>query len=146
MARILIWLSQTESGDRSELSLRREEQSLWGRLSAQSESCLGPQCPYQRRGHCYLYRARRSAENAHLVVVNHALLLSDIVSSSNILPTYHHLIIDEAHNLEEEATEQWGLEVEERDLRGYPAHRRSPRLRRRFRTSDSTESAELAST
>jgi predicted DnaQ family exonuclease/DinG family helicase len=119
MARILIWLSQTERGDRAELNLRREEQSLWGRMSAQSESCLGPQCPYQRRGHCYLYRARRSAENAHLVVVNHALLLSDIVSSSNILPTYHHLIIDEAHNLEEEATDQWGVEVEERDLRGY---------------------------
>ena len=119
MARILIWLSQTESGDRAELSLRREEQSLWGRVSAQSESCLGPQCPYQRRGHCYLYRARRSAENAHLVVVNHALLLSDIVSSSNILPTYHHLIIDEANNLEEEATEQWGVEVGERDLGSY---------------------------
>ncbi len=119
MARVLIWLAQTESGDRSELSLRREEQSLWGRLSAQSESCLGPQCPYQRRGHCYLYRARRRAENAHLVVVNHALLLSDIVSDSNILPTYRHLIIDEAHNLEEEATEQWGVEVEERDLRSY---------------------------
>ena len=119
MARVLIWLSQTESGDRAELSLRKDEQSLWGRVSAQSESCLGPQCPYQRRGHCYLYRARRSAEHAHLVVVNHALLLSDIVSNSGILPDYRHLIIDEAHNLEEEATEQWGLKVEERDLRGY---------------------------
>jgi hypothetical protein len=53
------------------------------------------------------------------VVVNHALLLSDIVSDSNVLPAYRHLIIDEAHNLEEEATEQWGVEVGERDLRGY---------------------------
>ena len=119
MARILIWLSQTESGDRGELSLRREEQALWNRLGAQSESCLGNQCPYQRRGHCYLYRARRMAESAHLIVVNHALLLSDIVSESNILPDYRHLIIDEAHNLEEEATEQWGVDVGQHDLRSY---------------------------
>ncbi|MFA5054728.1 MAG: helicase C-terminal domain-containing protein [Dehalococcoidia bacterium] len=119
MARILVWLAQTETGDRGELNMRREEQSLWSRVSAQSESCLGSQCPYQKRGQCFLYRARRMAEGAHIVVVNHALLLSDIVSESNILPSYRHLIIDEAHNLEEEATEQWGLEVGERDLRGY---------------------------
>jgi len=119
MARILVWLSSTETGDRSELSLRRDEHLLWNRVSAQTESCLGPQCPYQRRGQCFLYRARRMAESAHLVVVNHALLLSEVVSNSSILPAYRHLIIDEAHNLEDEATEQWGIEVGERDLRSY---------------------------
>ncbi|MEA1958494.1 MAG: helicase C-terminal domain-containing protein [Chloroflexota bacterium] len=119
LARMMVWLSLTESGDRSELSFRRDDQSLWGRINAQAEGCLGPLCPYQRDGHCFLYRARKRAESAHIIVVNHALLLSEVASGSNILPQYCHLIIDEAHNIEEEATEQWGFEVGEGDLAGY---------------------------
>ena len=119
IARMLVWLKDSEGGDKAELSLRKDEQALWNRVCAQSESCLGMSCPYQRRGQCFLYRARRRAEGAHLIVVNHALLLSDVAAKSGVLPDYRHLIIDEAHNLEEEATEQWGFEAGERDLRGY---------------------------
>ena len=119
IARMLVWLRNSEGGDKAELSLRKDEQALWDRVCAQSESCLGMSCPYQRRGQCFLYRARRRTEGAHLVIVNHALLLSDVASNSSILPSYRHLIIDEAHNLEDEATEQWGFEAGERDLRGY---------------------------
>ncbi|CAA9549273.1 MAG: DinG family ATP-dependent helicase YoaA, partial [uncultured Thermomicrobiales bacterium] len=60
----------------------------------------------------FLYRARRGAESAHVVVVNHALLLSDLGTDGGILPPYRHLIIDEAHGLEAEATRQLGFEVD----------------------------------
>ena len=119
LLRTLVWAAKTQTGDRAELSLRGDELHIWSRVCAQSESCLGPQCPYQRRGHCFLYRARQKAEHAHLIVVNHSLLLSDIATASNVLPEYSHLIIDEAHHLEEEATEQWGFQVGERDLGGF---------------------------
>jgi len=119
LLRTLVWLATTSTGDRAELSFRGDELPIWNRVCAQAESCLGVRCPYQRRGHCFLYRARRKAEGAHLIITNHALLLSEIASGSNVLPEYSHLIIDEAHHLEEEATEQWGFEVRERDLGGY---------------------------
>jgi DNA polymerase-3 subunit epsilon/ATP-dependent DNA helicase DinG len=119
LLRTLVWLATTSTGDRAELSLRGEELSTWSRVYAQGESCLGVSCPYQKRGHCFLYQARRKAEGAHLIVANHALLLSEIATGSNVLPEYSHVIIDEAHHLEEDATEQWGFEVKERDVSGY---------------------------
>ena len=118
LLRTLVWAAKTQTGDRAELSLRGDELHIWSRVCTQSESCLGAQCPYHRRAHCFLYRARQKAEYAHLIVVNHALLLSDIATASNVLPEYSHLIIDEAHHLEEEATEQCGFQVGERDLGG----------------------------
>ena len=119
MARLLVWLTETVSGEKSEIVLRGGESMLWGRVCAQSESCLGGRCPYQRQGRCFLYRARQSAEGAHLIVVNHALLLSASAGDGNILPEYHHLVIDEAHRMEDVATEQWGFELGERHLSSY---------------------------
>ena len=119
MARTLVWLTATVTGDRSEVSLRGDEIAMWDRVCAKAENCLGGHCAYQKRGECFLYRARRGANGVHLIVVNHALLLSDLVGGNSILPEYRHLIIDEAHRLEDEATEQWGFEVGERELLGY---------------------------
>ena len=121
LVRTLVWAASTETGDRAELNLRGEDLYIWNRICAQSENCLGAHCPFQSRGDCYLYGARRKAETAHLVVVNHALLLSDMASASRgrIVPDYAHLIVDEAHHLEEEATEQWGFEVGVRQLETY---------------------------
>lgn len=124
LVRTLVWAALTETGDRAELNLRGQDVYVWNRICAQSESCLGAQCPYQSRGACHLYRARRKAESAHLVVVNHALLLSDIasVARGRIVPDHAHLIVDEAHHLEGEATEQWGFEVGVRQLETYLNH------------------------
>ena len=119
LLRILVWATSTQTGDRAELTLRGSEPFLWNRVCAQGEGCLGAQCLHQKRGDCFLYRARRKAESAHIIVVNHALLLSDIAAGSKVLPDFAHLIIDEAHRLEEEATEQWGFNVTERDMGGY---------------------------
>jgi len=111
LAKILAWLPVTESGDCTELSLREQELAVWSKVQAEQETCLGDRCPHLRRGRCFLYRARRSAEAAHIIVVNHALLLSDMMVSNRVLPEYHHLIIDEAHHLEARATEQLGFAV-----------------------------------
>jgi predicted DnaQ family exonuclease/DinG family helicase len=127
LLRLLLWLTQTETGDRTELRLSRSEETLWHRLSAQNEDCLGSACPFVADGSCFLVRARRRAEAAHLVVVNHALLLSDVVVAGRLIPPYDHLILDEAHHLEEQATRQLGFEGREADLIAYldRLHRRT---------------------
>jgi DNA polymerase-3 subunit epsilon/ATP-dependent DNA helicase DinG len=63
---------------------------------------------FHRRNQCFLFRARHEAEASHLVVVNHALLLSDLLTGHAVVPAYRHLVLDEAHHLEGEATDQIG--------------------------------------
>ena len=99
MARILPWVCQTEDGDGDVLNLNSFEKRMWNRYSAASENCLGVRCPYYH-GRCFVRRARREAEQAHLIVINHSLLLTDSVMSGGILPKTDYLIIDEAHQLE----------------------------------------------
>ncbi|MFQ5879486.1 MAG: helicase C-terminal domain-containing protein [Dehalococcoidia bacterium] len=118
VVRLLLWLLQTETGDRSELNLRREEEGLWSRFSAQEGGCLAVP-HYDGDGACFILRARQQAEAAHIVVVNHALLLSDMAAGGHVLPPYDVLIIDEAHHLEEEATRQLGFEAGQGDLTEY---------------------------
>ncbi len=116
MARIQVWLASTQTGDRAEIHLDGRESILWPRVSAQSYDCLGRKCPFYQRGLCFLHRARASASGAHLIIVNHALLLSEIASGAQILPEYRHLIVDEAHHLEDVATEQLGEDVLETEV------------------------------
>jgi predicted DnaQ family exonuclease/DinG family helicase len=118
-ARIRVWLTSTQSGDRAELNLSGEEIPIWNKVCAQVDDCWAGNCPYQRRDACFLFRARKAAEGAHIIVVNHALLLSDMVAGAKILPEYQYLVIDEAHHLEQEATKQLGSEITQRELLDY---------------------------
>jgi DNA polymerase-3 subunit epsilon/ATP-dependent DNA helicase DinG len=68
---------------------------------------------------CFYEAARRQADDAHVLVVNHALLLSDLAVGGGLLPPYEHVIIDEAHHLEEEATRQLGFELSEESVGAY---------------------------
>ncbi|MGI8926999.1 MAG: helicase C-terminal domain-containing protein [Tepidiformaceae bacterium] len=115
-AAMLLWLPETETGDRSELSLGQGEWLAWPRFSAQDTECLSRPNQWVRGGQCFLQRARKAAETAHIVIVNHALLLADIASNGSALPPYDHLVIDEAHNLEDQATQQFGGSVSRRTL------------------------------
>ena len=109
LARILLWLRTTETGDRAGFRLLPGEDAIWNRFSAEGEDCLaGGTCSFVRDGSCFLLRARRRAEAAHIVVVNHALLLSDLAAGGTALPAADTVIIDEAHHLEEEATQHLG--------------------------------------
>jgi len=112
--RILTWLRTTISGDRAELNLGAKQDYGWSRVCAQVENCLFSNCPYLKKGICFLQQARQAAESAHIIVINHALLLSDVASGGNVLPQYRHIIIDEAHHLEDEATRQFGFKLTQR--------------------------------
>lgn len=107
MARLLPWVIETEDGDVDPLALSLQERRDWYRFSANSESCTGSHCPYFRNK-CFVYRVRRKADRAHLIVINHSLLLTDAVMSGGILPPSDYLVIDEAHQLEKVAEETMG--------------------------------------
>ncbi|NLK50975.1 MAG: DEAD/DEAH box helicase family protein [Syntrophomonadaceae bacterium] len=113
--RLIPWLRETTTGDRSELNLHRPVADAWSLVAAESESCLGAACPWNKE-QCFVMRARRECEEAHLLVVNHSLLLADFKTENQILPEYNRLIIDEAHHLEESATRHLGIEVSLQEL------------------------------
>ncbi len=115
LLRLLLWVNTTATGDRAELNLNRAEMDLWPRACASEDNCVTARCAYYPGG-CFLYRARQMAQGAHVIVVNHALLLSDLAKSGSLLPEYRRLIVDEAHRLEEEATGQLGFEISEHDI------------------------------
>ena len=113
LSKTLLWLQDTSSGDRSEINLSGRDASTWDRISAAEKS----PCPGMRGdGPCFLRSARDGAEGAHLIVVNHALLLSDLAMGGGLLPDYHCLIVDEAQHLEEQATRQLGSQVSQNQL------------------------------
>ncbi len=118
LTKVLIWLLKTEDGDGDELFLPTAlERSMWHRLSADYEGCNPDRCPFFQRGVCYFYRARRAAEAAHLVIVNHALLLADVAVQNRALPEYDYLIVDEAHHLESAITQGLSFETDRTSVR-----------------------------
>ncbi len=105
LARILLWLPVTKTGDVSELTLvNAQERAVWQRVCSDPHTCSSARCGMDSPQPCYFYKARNQAESAHLIIVNHALLLSDIATEGGVLPEFHHLIVDEAHHLEGAAT------------------------------------------
>ena len=104
LAKVNLWVHRTESGDRAELPLRPMEGSRFSAISAEGEACDAQHCVFQQRNQCFLYRARRQADAAHLVITNHALLMTDLAQGGAALPLSRHLVIDEAHHLEQQAT------------------------------------------
>ena len=116
LSRLAVWVPFTETGDQAELYMPFDDRGPWSELTADSNDCLARQCAYVRDGSCFLVRARQAATAAHAVVVNHALLLTASAGATQALPPYRHLVIDEAHRLEEVATDQYGAMLSLRDL------------------------------
>jgi ATP-dependent DNA helicase DinG len=107
IARILVWLPRTQTGDQGELSLPTPADRLvWSQVAADSAGCSLDRCQREMKGQCFFYRARRQAESAHILVVNHALLMADAATENRVLPEYRQLILDEAHHLEDAVTDQ----------------------------------------
>ncbi len=104
MPHFIKWLETTEDGD-----LDRYEGLPRSLLTCPGEECSGRRCPYYTR--CFVYRARRKAAEADLIVANHSLVLAEATGgNSTILPAYGRLVLDEAHNLEDIATEYLSYE------------------------------------
>ena len=113
LSKTSVWMQNTTSGDRAEINLSGRDSGSWSHVSAGEKGF----CPGLRDGTpCFLRAARERAEQAHIVVVNHALLLSDLARGGGLIPEYQHLIIDEAHNLEDEATRQLGFSISQDKL------------------------------
>lgn len=104
LAKILAWLPSTTTGDMAELTFTPPELKVWARLASDPEHCTVERCA-NRPDKCFFWRAREKAESAHLVIVNHALLLTDMALENRILPEFQYLIVDEAHHLEARATD-----------------------------------------
>jgi ATP-dependent DNA helicase DinG len=107
------WARRTETGDRAELEDLPDDLSFWNELSAASERCLGSGCP--RYQDCYVTRLRQQAAEADVVIVNHHLLCADAAvrqsTFGEVIPDCHVAIVDEAHQLEEVATQYFGISV-----------------------------------
>src|SRR6059036_1655858 len=110
---ILNWAQQTETGDRAELGSAGDDSDLWARMDARRERCLGTKCKDYER--CFLTLMRQKAMEADIVVVNHHLFFADLAIRKSdvaaILPDYSAVIFEEAHDLEDVATDYFGFHV-----------------------------------
>ncbi|HWI55343.1 MAG TPA: helicase C-terminal domain-containing protein, partial [Desulfobacteria bacterium] len=108
--KLMVWLTETLTGDKSELNVNPSQGEFWKEICSDVDTCLGPSCRWFQ-GKCFVVRARRQADTADILVVNHSLLLADVKTQNRILPSYDYLVIDEAHHLEASATEQLGWAI-----------------------------------
>jgi ATP-dependent DNA helicase DinG len=117
LAKILVWSWNGASGDKNDINLNRPaEKDVWNRLSADDEGCSSENCAGRMGGACPFYKAKQAALSAHILIVNHALLLSDVASGSKVLPEYQYLIIDEAHHLEGATTGAMSFRLSQQDF------------------------------
>lgn len=117
LAKVLVWQLNNSSGDRSEINLTGPiEREVWNRLSAEDDACTAETCIKRTGGACPFHRAKTAAQSAHVLVVNHALLLSDVATENKVLPEYSHLIIDEGHHLEAATTNALSFRLSQIDL------------------------------
>lgn len=117
LGKVMIWLHEGGTGDRNEINLNQSpEWDVWMKISAEDEGCKSETCLSRTGGECPFYRSRQAASIAHLIIVNHALLLSDVAAGNRILPEYNYLIIDEGHHMEEATTGALAFKVNQYDF------------------------------
>jgi len=113
---ILEWSHRTSEGSRSDLSILPRF-SVWEKVACESDNCSRIRCSHYNE--CFFYNARREAASADLLIVNHHLLFADLAvrgdtgryNEAGILPAYGHVILDEAHNVEDVATDYFGTQI-----------------------------------
>lgn len=113
LAIIKAWSGRTEDGDRAELAEVPEGAAAWRFATSTSDNCLGGDCPHY--GECHVLKARRAAQAADMVIVNHHLLFADLAirqeGFGELLPGADAVIVDEAHQLPELATRFFGISM-----------------------------------
>ncbi len=107
------WAKLTETGDRSELTFLPDDAELWNRIDARSDLCSGQKCPEFQR--CFITTMHQRAEEADLIIVNHALFFADLAMRQDdfgsILPEYAAVVFDEAHEIEDVASDYFGRQI-----------------------------------
>jgi ATP-dependent DNA helicase DinG len=114
LAALVDWSEHSETGDRAEVEWLAESAPLWTEVTTTPDARIGPRCPYFER--CFVTQARRLAEKAELILVNHHLYFADRALraahvGARVLPEHDAVIFDEAHQLEDVATEHFGARV-----------------------------------
>jgi ATP-dependent DNA helicase DinG len=122
-SQMLVWLTETETGDVEEVSLPSGGQVYWKQVQSDANSCLNRQCPWFSR--CYYHQARRKAQQAEVIVTNHSLLFTDMNSEHRIIPSYEYAVIDEAHHFDDVASRHLGDSISSYQLEGM-LHRLHP--------------------
>ena len=107
------WAQVSETGDRAEVEDLPEDLPFWSEIAATTENCIGAECP--RYSDCFVVRMRQRAAESDVVIVNHHLLCADAAvrqsSFGEVIPRCSNAIVDEAHQLEDVATQYFGLSV-----------------------------------
>jgi ATP-dependent DNA helicase DinG len=107
------WSAKTDTGDRAELADLPEDLPFWNEVAATADTCLGTEC--ERYDDCFVTRMRQRAAASDLVIVNHHLLCADAAVRQNaygeVIPACHRAILDEAHQLEDIATQYFGYSL-----------------------------------
>jgi DNA polymerase-3 subunit epsilon/ATP-dependent DNA helicase DinG len=117
LAKVLVWQMENTSGDRTEINLTGpSERDVWVHISAEDDACTSETCLERVGGACPFFRAKQGAVNAHILVVNHALLLTDVAVGNRVLPEYEHLIVDEGHHLEAATTDALSFRLTQYDM------------------------------
>ncbi len=106
--RLFAWSTRTRTGLRSELEFEPAA-GLWAKACRQADLCFGKECGFFRD--CYYQKARASEQQSQILVANHHLFFADMATGGNILPYYKAVVFDEAHQLEDVATDYLGVEV-----------------------------------
>jgi ATP-dependent DNA helicase DinG len=113
LAQIKDWAKLTETGDRAELTFLPDDSELWGRLDARRDTCTGQKCPSFQP--CFVTGMHQRAKDADLIIVNHHLFFADLALKQDdfgsILPEYSAVVFDEAHEMEDVASEYFGRQV-----------------------------------
>ncbi len=112
-AQIKEWEKLTDTGDRSELTFLPDDSDLWNKIDARSDLCTGQKCP--EFGRCFITTMKQKAEEADLIIVNHHLFFADLAIRQEdfgaILPEYSAIVFDEAHEIEDVASDYFGRRV-----------------------------------
>jgi ATP-dependent DNA helicase DinG len=111
--RILEWSSATKTGDREELTDLPDDSSVWPEINSNKNLCGGQKCEHSEK--CFFYRMRIRAAASDIIIVNHHLFFADLAvresGVAEVIPRYQALVLDEAHNIEEVATQFFGVQV-----------------------------------
>ncbi|MCI0495702.1 helicase, partial [candidate division KSB1 bacterium] len=110
---IIEWSKVTKDGSKSDLNFVPKS-AVWEEVCSESDSCLRSRCEFFKQ--CFVTRARRQANKAHILVANHHLLFADLALQATgadvaVLPKYDHIVFDEAHNIEDVATDYFGAGI-----------------------------------
>ena len=108
---LIPWVMTTETGDINDCNSFSQGRNrvLWSKLSSNASSCLGEKCPHH--DNCPAFVAKRKAMNANMVLVNHSLFLADLQLDFALLPSYEHIVFDEAHRLPEISNQTFGRSI-----------------------------------